>query len=268
MKTLPLVSCLCITRNRVTSLARAIRCFTSQTYPNKELLILCEEDDKTTINYLETLNIAGIRHVVIENRPKKKLGELRNISIDLCKGEYFCQWDDDDWYHCERIAKQFSAATENHHPGSILTNWIIFDEIHKQAYFSWIRWWEGSIFYKKDLLLNQKIQYPLLEKSEDTVFVQDIVNKSRLFPLVCPPIYIYTYHGKNTWQQTQFEHHFKLSQKLSGKISLLIETILKEKYSNQEASQLLAGPEIMEEINFFHALKTASAQNSVVYRNL
>lgn len=269
MNPLPLVSCLCVTRNRVSRLKRAIDCFNCQTYPNRELLIICEDNDKATLDYLSQLNSPDIKQILIETSPKKKLGELRNIAIEKADGEYFCQWDDDDWYHCERIERQITAAIKNFHPGSILTNWMMYDEQNKQAYFSWIRWWEGSILYKKDILINKEIRYPSIEKSEDTVFVQDLVNKSRILPLVSPPIYIYTCHGENTWERDKFEHHFRLSQKLSVKTSAIVRKILDGEYSNQEGSRLLFSPAILEEINFFHALKTSSADISlsVVSRN-
>ena len=45
---LPLISCICITRNRPGYLSKAIVCFKQQTYPNKELVILYEEDDLLT----------------------------------------------------------------------------------------------------------------------------------------------------------------------------------------------------------------------------
>ncbi len=259
MNVLPLISCLCVTRKRVDRLKRAVSCFLSQTYVNKELLVIVEDDDVETVAYLQTLNHSNIRYQVLKREPKMTLGELRNLAIDKSQGEYFCQWDDDDWYHCERLARQVAAAIDNYHPGSILTNWLIFDESNKQAYFSWIRWWEGSILFKKDVLITKKISYPAIEKGEDTFFIQSIINKSRVYPMISPPIYIYTYHGKNTWDRSQFETNFKMSQKLSIKTSLLINEILEGHYTNEQSSALLFAPELQEEINFFHYFKTSAA---------
>ena len=45
---LPLISCICVTREKPSLLKRAIDCFLAQTYPNKELVILYEDDDYAT----------------------------------------------------------------------------------------------------------------------------------------------------------------------------------------------------------------------------
>ena len=41
----PLVTCLCLTRNRRGFLPRAIECFVAQTYEERELLIVDDGDD-------------------------------------------------------------------------------------------------------------------------------------------------------------------------------------------------------------------------------
>ena len=44
-QSVPLISCLCVTRARVALLNRAVRCFLDQSYPHIELVILFESDD-------------------------------------------------------------------------------------------------------------------------------------------------------------------------------------------------------------------------------
>src|SRR5688572_18686998 len=95
----PLISCLCITERRVHFLKGAVSCFLSQTYPNKELVVVHKEDDHDTLDYITSLNNQTIRSVAIPPGQHKTLGERRNFSIMAAEGEYFCQWDDDDWYH-------------------------------------------------------------------------------------------------------------------------------------------------------------------------
>src|SRR5258705_7030930 len=95
----PLVSCLCITKNDLGQLRRSVRCFSAQSYANKELVIVHEGLRPEVTDWLGRLKNANFRIVPVSTRPKKSLGELRNISIAHATGEYFCQWDDDDWYH-------------------------------------------------------------------------------------------------------------------------------------------------------------------------
>lgn len=257
--TLPLVSCLCITTNRVTKLKRSINCFLSQTYPNKELIIVSLKNDNNTFSFLQNYNLKNILHVEIDPVLKPTLGELRNISIQNARGEYFCQWDDDDWYHPERLTMQAYAAFKHHHPASILTNCLIFDDLNKQAYFSFFRFWENSIFCKKDIITSKRINYPPLDKQEDTCFIDKLLIKSKIYPVVSHGLYIYVFHGENTWSNEHFASVFKKSQKLSKKNSQLINGILKEKHSHAEASLLLQSEQLLKEINFFYSAKQVNS---------
>ena len=100
----PLISCICVTYRKPALLERAIRCFESQTYPNKELVILYEDHDEPTVTYITGHTFSpGIRCICTPGNPKKTLGELRNIANNAAKGEFLCQWDDDDWYHPSRL---------------------------------------------------------------------------------------------------------------------------------------------------------------------
>lgn len=87
---LPLISCLCVTQYKVKQLKRAINCFNSQTYINKELIIMYEDNDKETQNYIESYGeTENIYCIEVPAEPKMTLGELRNCSIASCNGEYF-----------------------------------------------------------------------------------------------------------------------------------------------------------------------------------
>ena len=86
----PLISCLCVTRGRVELLQRAIECFQVQSYPHKELVIVCEGDDRETLNFLHNLDGDAVRHHIVPVEPKKSLGALRNLSIQLAEGEFIC----------------------------------------------------------------------------------------------------------------------------------------------------------------------------------
>jgi hypothetical protein len=81
-----------------------------------------------------------------------------------CRGVFFCQWDDDDWYHVNRITVQMEAVLRYVHPVAMMTNWLLFDDSTGQAYFSSIRLWEGSILCKKELV-NAQLNYPHCQKA-------------------------------------------------------------------------------------------------------
>jgi glycosyltransferase involved in cell wall biosynthesis len=147
---LPLISCICITRGKPKMLNRAITCFESQTYPNKELILIYEDDDEVTIRWFEEQAISS-RHRLIQvsATPKRTLGWLRNRAINEAVGEFVCQWDDDDWYHRARLAQQWLALFEAGHNACVVRQWILYDAQQQIAFISPCRHWEGSIFLQK-----------------------------------------------------------------------------------------------------------------------
>ena len=109
-----------------------------------------------------------MHHVYIHNfstNPKKTLGRLRNDAIALSKGEYICQWDDDDTYSPLRLYEQWIAIYNSKKKGCILDQWLIYDQINKQMYLSNKRICEGSLIIRKKLL--QENKYPELSIAED-----------------------------------------------------------------------------------------------------
>ena len=103
----PLVSCLMVTKNRRDLARRSIACFMSQTWQNKELVIIDDGDEDYTA-LIETFDAGQrIQYNRISADPDRLLGGLRNISLDRANGEYCMQWDDDEWYHPRRIEPLF-----------------------------------------------------------------------------------------------------------------------------------------------------------------
>ena len=213
----PLISCLCVTRNSFSLLSRAIGCFRKQTYPNKELVILCE-DNNPSLSYIKQLE--SHKDIVLHIQPalpKLSLGELRNLSIQVSRGEYFCQWDDDDWYHPNRIQDQYSCIMNSEASGCYLDQRIIYDSIEKQLYLSNLCKFEGSIMMKKSMALRTSM-YSNKNIAEDTDFVFPLIRSGTLAPLRAPHLYVYVYHGSNVWHRKHFDEIFKASQKITNKI--------------------------------------------------
>ena len=89
----PLISCLCPTKNGPSMVKRAIECFNSQTYPNKELILVTDERNI----YLDVLESLAGGDIKLVKAPRGSvIGKLRNISVDNASGEYIATWDDDD----------------------------------------------------------------------------------------------------------------------------------------------------------------------------
>ena len=241
----PLISCLCLTHNKAFLLERAIKCYQAQTYPIKELIIVYKDNDLSARSVVEKTNLEEIIPIEVSTSPPKTLGELRNLSIERCNGDYFCQWDDDDWYHKSRLEVQLNAALNNWKPVCLLTFLLMFDMTGGQAYLSHLNLWEGSILGKKSIV-TRDIKYADKDRGEDTPFINKLSGSSDIYPLVKPNMYIYVYHGANTWGYNHFKSIFLKSQALSTTANILIKDILAGKYTVAEASQLLDSPLILE----------------------
>ncbi len=234
----PLVSCLCVTRKKVPFLERAIQCFRDQTYPNKHLLVVFEDDDLETAELVSRLTDPRIETLAVPVSPKKSLGVLRNLAVESCRGEFFCQWDDDDWYHNERIAFQMYVIEESKRPACALMHWLMFDEKRGRAYVSSRRFWEGSLLCRKDLLRGD-LQYANAAIGEDTELMTELVKRSLVFPVFMPKLYVYVYHGGNTFGAEHWRKTFKYGKELSRGASRTLADILEGKYSGAEASRWL-----------------------------
>jgi glycosyltransferase involved in cell wall biosynthesis len=247
----PKISCLCLTEKRLELLKRSIRCFLSQSYKNKELIVVYKDSDVATEKYINTFSGNLIKGVKVDGSLKLSLGELRNLSIQNSTGAYFCQWDDDDWYHPRRLELQIKFTINSNRSGSILSNLIIYDSSSGESYLSFKRPWENSIFCRKKDVVG-KFRYPSLNKQEDTAFVENLLIGNRLNIVTHPPLYIYVFHGKNTWNQDHFNHLFGKSLKLSSELSNEIKNILLEEYNPDIAASILFGSKMLREIESSH----------------
>lgn len=226
-----LISCICISKNNPDFLLRAVVCFKRQSYPNKELVILLEECNRDSIEAMEKElhNTENIKIIIQEHDTENKLGQLRNIAINYASGKYICQWDDDDWYHSNRLQLQYDQL--NNFPntlGCVLTQWVIYDAVTQDAYISIKRNWEGSILCERKIALENL--YQNIEKGEDTPLIDFLFkNKKLCFIDTMPYLYIYCYHGNNTWSYEHFNAFMRWSKKLPQIESNIVTSLINEK---------------------------------------
>lgn len=223
MNNQPLVSCICITKNHLNLVLRSIDCFLKQTYQNKELVITYETNNPNiSLFHFFTKNYPEIKLIELPDTPKKPLGELRNLSIEKSSGKYFMQWDDDDWFHPERIEYQVAQLDEKHQ-ANILNRWIMFDGMTNLAYVAFKRKWEGSILCSKEIFMKSP-KYSCIPKGEDTDFINSIIPYIK--ELDNPKLYIYIFHNNNTWQYWHFQNNFRQSVSLDNLSSGVVRSIL------------------------------------------
>jgi len=251
MKSDPLISCLCITKYRTRFLKRAIDCFLHQSYLNKELIIVYPEEDKETEFFIMANQHPLIRSVKVKDTSKKSLGRLRNMSIDTADGEFFCVWDDDDWYHKDRLQFQMNAIRLHKKEACGLAFWLMYDAVKNDAYFSTPMILPGSILCAKSVI-NEQVCYGDINRGEDLEFSSLLIGRNYLCPLIMPSLYIYVYNGNNTWDKGHFNRLFSPFLRLSVEAGELIGNVLSSKYDQDESSDLMLSQQLLQEFNFFH----------------
>ena len=194
----PLVSCLMVTRGDPELVMSALHCFEHQTYPNRELIIVCDNVAAELHSLIEKSRGAPVRVVSVD--PGQALGSLRNIAVANAKGEILCQWDDDDLYQSDRLRACIYALIKSDVAAIFLKRWLIWWPEREILAFSMERLWEGSLVVRKDSIY----PYPEIKKYEDTLMVESLLENRRIGLVDEPLLYCYTIHGNNTYDKDHF----------------------------------------------------------------
>ena len=246
----PKVSCLCLSYKRVESLKNVVKCFQSQTYENKELVLVYRSTDEDTKAFVNSLDDDRIKPVEVIYQDDTTLGDVRNISIAESTGDYICIWDDDDWYHSERIAAQMNAITTSGKQASVLFYILMYDKKNGVSYMSPRHTWEQTLLCSKELLSQHGIEYPALNRGEDAVFVKQLIELNAIVPVVNPELYVYCYNAQNTCDASHFEMLFGYAQKLNSEHTEVMGKVYECEYDVAAGSSLLSNSHFLSELRY------------------
>lgn len=202
--TLPLISCLMVTRGRVGLARFAIDSFLRQTYPNRELVILDDGPEDGLARLVAGLRRPEIRLIRLPDQ-RLPLGRLRNMAVEQAAGEYVCQWDDDDLYDPQRLEYQYLVLKHAGAHACLLSRWMIWWPTGDRLAVSCEREWEGSLLCEKAVMP----RYPHLRRGEDTPVVEQLLRSLRVVRMDLPRLYTYVVHGNNTFDAAHFETNWR-----------------------------------------------------------
>lgn len=199
----PKVSCLTVTADRKHLMRRSVKCFQNQTYPNKQLVII-DDGDQDLDDILASLAADQVKYIKLEKKPENTLGKLRNRSLEEADGEFLVQWDDDDWYHPERITTQAKSLKDGYDACCLSGALMHLDE-EPYMHHPYVGYLPdgipGSIMHRA----NADIRYPHTRRAEDTVYLNEWMEKKYLqLPNDYSHLFIRCYHGNNTWEKNHF----------------------------------------------------------------
>jgi len=197
----PLVSCLMITDGRPRLAARAIECFLTQSYPNKELIVIDSGDSEELHQGIEALCYPPIK---LHCEPRGlSVGELRNLAVGKAAGRYLCVWDDDDLYDPDRLSVQMSAIATLNADACFLARLQLWWPARRVLALSFRRLWEGTMICARDTMP----RYQALDRCEDPPVAYRLWRSQRVVLLDEPRLYTYVFHGANTTGESQFHQH-------------------------------------------------------------
>jgi glycosyltransferase involved in cell wall biosynthesis len=218
--------------DRLDCFKRSFQCYIDQIYPNKELVIV-NEGSKEYQNQIE-------KHVSERNDVKLvflkgwySLGSLRNISIALCNGDLFVQWDDDDFNSPERLSVQFNHLSKSQAKVCYLSEQLHYYFDTKQLFWeSWAKFCSGGhkkyslipgtgMAWKKEFGVRYPSAGEWCSAGEDSVLAYKLCdNEDDVFLLAeYGHMQMYSFHGKNVWDS---EHHLKISKERSMERSYVL----------------------------------------------
>jgi glycosyltransferase involved in cell wall biosynthesis len=201
----PLISCIMPTRGRLVPARFAIECFRRQSYPTRELVIVCRSPDSEVKRYVDALGDPGMR--AFDTPDAATIGDLRNEAVARSRGEFVATWDDDDLHHPDRLALQMRALQVSRASAGVLRCEILWWPAERRLAVSRGGIWENSMLARRDVLP----VYPSLSREEDTKVIKTLLHKNRFALIDIQFLYVRIYHGGNIWDADHFSRFFDLA---------------------------------------------------------
>jgi len=208
---LPLISCLMPTKNRFEQVKLAVHSFRTQTWPNRELIVMDQNQDGNLAAWPQSLNDPSI-HVYRMPGTREPLGMIRNRSIALASGALLCGWDDDDLQHPARLEIAATAMAAAKASACLLDRQAIWGPHDRRvAVTAPDRLCCGSILVAR----TAGLWYLPTPIGEDMPAVIDVLRRHPGIMLNLPELYVRIVHGRNTCAPEYLEGRWRTATELT-----------------------------------------------------
>jgi len=200
----PLISCVMATYNRRPFIPLALETFRTQTYLNRELVIVDDGDDR--IDDL-LAGMPDVRYLRVDHRIS--LGAKRNLGCAEARGEIIALWDDDDWYASTRMERQAAPILSGDADITGLVNrfllqlpqrkcWTVTGKLHRMMYAGDVP--GGTMLFRRSIW-EKGIRFPDYSLAEDAAFLREALRRGLRLVRVDDDgaLFVYVRHGANTW---------------------------------------------------------------------
>lgn len=167
-------------------------------------MVIVDDGEQDLAEAISEIPASQLRYFKLDYHKDYTLGELRNCTLEEATGDFLIQWDDDDWYHPERISVQ-SRALQEGYDACCLSGALM--HLNEEPYLNHPYVGvlpdgiPGSIMHRAE----SEIRYPHTRRAEDTVYLNKWMEKRYLrLPGQYSYLFIRCYHGSNTWERKHF----------------------------------------------------------------
>ena len=191
----PPVSCVLVTRDRPTFVRQALRCFSSQDYPHKELIVV--DDGERAVEQL----CAGVPNVqYIRLKSSTPTGTKLNLGIEAARADILQKLDDDDFYASGFLSASVARLRRARRPDALVARccFLVLIARERRLFFSGHGWEAGGTLCFRRALWTRR-PFRALYGSSDSWFIRD--NRPRLVRVCAPQQYLLVRHGSNTWRR-------------------------------------------------------------------
>jgi len=197
------ISCIMATRGRAFPALHAIACFQSQTYRNRELIVISASMECEVKALVAELNDPRIRF--LEYPVADTVGDLRNAAIAEATGDLIAIWDDDDLSDPDRLRWQAAALQQARGDACFLAFVVLWWPSRLRLAHSACRRWENTMLARKAVLP----PYSAVRRGGDTMLVETLKASSNLVTIEKLFGYCYIKHDSNLWGDDHFDRLFR-----------------------------------------------------------
>lgn len=191
----PLVSCMIVTRDRPGFFRQALRCYTAQDYPTKELIVV--DDGERPVGALCD-GVPGLTYVRL--KPATPTGTKMNLAVEIGRGDIVQKFDDDDYYAPGFLSAAVARMRRARKPDTLVVAccFAVLIAGEPRLYFSGHGWSPGgSLCFRRALWQRQPFRDTFT--SNDSYFIED--NKPPISRVCQGNRYVVVRHGANTWRR-------------------------------------------------------------------
>lgn len=193
----PLVSCIMPTANRRPLAARAVEYFRRQDYPNLELVVVDDGEDRVE-DLLD--GDPRIRYERLET--VRSMGAKHNRACELARGEVILHWDDDDWMAAWRVSYQVAGLLKTGGAALCGLSTLLFYDPESRRAWRYVYpagsrpWVSGGTFcYRRRFWESHR--FPEMNEGADTRYVWSLPEGS-IHAHTDHDFYVATIHRANT----------------------------------------------------------------------